>query len=150
MRYHKSVKVIDSSWYIIIMLRRLWNIFAIMLTLDIKSFPLPLLTLQVKYTMYKKSNIQYNWVKLNQNIIILIVRKLYQKGEKNLTHNAFLVFTCRDWNRTGSFGDGLNVGRVRGEPTSSGRGLVPVGWQVSTDHCTHHSIYICRLQFLNL
>lgn len=66
------------------MLRRLWNIFAIMLTLDIISFPLPLLTLQVKYTMNKKSNIQYNWVKLNQNIIILIVRKL-SKGWKKIS-----------------------------------------------------------------
>lgn len=145
MRYHKSVKVIDRlSWYN-------YNAPKIMKYFCnyAHSWPLPLLTLQVKYTMYKKSNIQYNWVKLNQNIIILIVRKL-SKGWKNLTHNAFLVFTCRDWNRTGSFWDGLDVGGVRGEPTSSGRGLVPVGWQVSTDHCTHHSVYICRLQFLNL
>lgn len=64
--------------------RRLWNIFAIMLTLDIISFPLPLLTLQVKYTMYKKSNIQYNWVKLNQNIIINIDCKKTIKRVKKI------------------------------------------------------------------
>lgn len=67
------------------MLQGLWNIFAIMLTLDIKSFPLPLLTLQFKYTLYKKSNIQYNWVKLNQNIIINIDCKKTIKRVKKIS-----------------------------------------------------------------
>lgn len=142
MRYHKSVKVIDR-------LQLIYNYNAPKI---VKYFCNYAHSWHYTYLFpYHCSPYKLNILCTKSPIsIILIVRKLYQKGEKNLTHNAFLVFTCRDWNRTGSFGDSLDVGGVRGESTSSGRGLVPVGWQVSTDHCTHHSVYICRLQFLNL
>lgn len=65
-------------------------------------------------------------IKLKYNYIDC--KKIIKRVKKNFIYNVFFVFNCGDWNRIGSFGDSLDVGGVRGESISSGRGLVLVGW----------------------